>query len=58
MTRVKDGHIYIVSQCDWIDVCDDWHIMPQGSNGNYTYDFNELSHWMPLPSPPEPINEI
>ena len=47
----KDGCIYVVCQCDWDDVCDDWHYMPQPMK-SHVAKFEDITHWMPLPNPP------
>lgn len=49
---MKDGEIYIVSQCEWNDECTDWHYIPQDENGS-SECFDNLTHWMPLPEPPK-----
>lgn len=49
---MKDGSIYVVCQCDWDDICDDWHYMPQPIEVHST-SFNDLTHWMPLPEAPK-----
>jgi hypothetical protein len=47
--------IHTAQFCNWEkDICDDWHL----TGGAYTYDplvfkREEVSHWMPLPEPPE-----
>jgi uncharacterized protein DUF551 len=50
----KDGDIYIVSRCNWVGTCNSWHFLPQNLDANDT-EFENLTHWMPLPKPPKEI---
>ncbi len=47
-----NGCIYVVCQCGWDDICNDWHYMPQPQT-THSASFEELKAWMPLPEPPK-----
>jgi hypothetical protein len=49
---LKDKTQVVVCQCDWKDVCDNWHFMPQTDFQNIC-DFEDITHWMPLLQPPK-----
>ncbi len=49
----KHGKIYVVAQCSWRDnICNEWHFSPASYDPD-SAEFEELTHWMPLPNPPE-----
>jgi len=63
-TAPKDGTrviLWLKDECfpalaAWIMFCPDdeepgWYVFEMGQYGD---DFNEITHWMPLPEPPKP----
>lgn len=51
----KEKEMHTAQFCNWEkEICDNWHV----SAGKYIYDplvfeREEVTHWMPLPEPPE-----
>src|SRR6266852_3049951 len=45
---LKDKTQAVVCQCNWEDVCNNWHFMPS-TYELHICDFDEVTHWMPLP---------
>jgi hypothetical protein len=43
--------IYVASLCDWKDMCNDWHFLPQEYEPN-DVAFEDVTHWMELPEVP------
>jgi Protein of unknown function (DUF551). len=50
---LKNGYIFIVSQCTWEDdICNEWHIIPESYSSPFSVPFDDLVYWMPLPAAP------